>query len=86
LGERRKLPQWGLGRSPSRQRFFEFILPIQAFSDGLWDQCMDSDDSKSLMFYYILRFNACIVNQNIFLLEKCHCVQNVDPTYLTFKQ
>ena len=34
---------------------------------------MDSDDSKSLMCYYILRFNACIVNQNIFLLEKCHC-------------
>ena len=36
---------------------------------------MDSDDSKSFMFYYILRFNACIVNQNIVLLEKCHCVQ-----------
>jgi hypothetical protein len=47
---------------------------------------MDTDDSNSLMCYYILRFNACIVNQNIFLLEKCHCVQNVDPTYLTFKQ
>lgn len=43
---------------------------------------MDSDDSKKLMFYYILRFNACIVNQNNFLLEKCHCVQNVDPTYV----
>ena len=61
----------GSGAKPQPPTVFEFVLPIQAFSYGLWDQCMDSDGQQT--FNVLLHFKVqcmAIVNQNIFFARK----------------
>jgi len=49
-GERRKLPQWGLGQSLSRQQFLLILGLIQAFSDNVLELSMDLYDRATYKF------------------------------------
>ena len=60
LGERRKLPQRGLGRSPSRERFW-CILSLK--SDIWWHQ-FDYPENQQTKFCAVYTVNAIYANRD----------------------